>query len=124
MGIWSGTTKNTSIRCGCNVSENVMELCHFIHRNNEYVYEYKSGGDYIKVGLEQNFSIQIDIEKSNNRYKMTYAKFPFSPDIRYVYDDLSGNYNGFCLRNYAWFGGQATAPHIMAIEINGSTWQY
>lgn len=125
MGIWSGTSKNTSIRWAWrwNVSQNVMELCPFVHRNNEYGYEDMGGKDYYPtVGLEENFFIQIDIEKSNNRYKMTFVKVPQTPDIRYIYDDLSGDYNGFCIRNYLWFGGQATAPHTMAIEVDGSTW--
>jgi hypothetical protein len=110
----NGSQPGTECRFGWrwNTDNNSLELYPYVRHNGSIIFD--NGLIFSPVPLNEWLNLKIEIKP--DRYEFT-----LNGQIKEVFLDLAGKYDGSCQFNALWFGGTSPAPQQVTVEYENFT---
>jgi hypothetical protein len=90
-----------------NLDANCLELYPYVRHNGSVIFD----NSLIFSGVSLNEWLNLKIEVKSDRYVFT-----LNGQVKEVFLNLAGKYNGSCQYNALWFGGTSPAPQQVTVE--------
>jgi hypothetical protein len=105
-----------------NLANEKVEVAPYVHDESSSAI-LPPPEQWIQFDLNTQVNLKIEVERANQSYKFTYDDGG-TPIIHYVdvTNSLTNAYNGVCVSDLFWFGGNEKAPHEMKIDYDNITY--